>query len=90
MTSSLCSLLKLLSSSDSGLRPLLSSPTGQQFMSCKEAASFLKSYFGGNDGYQQRDGKTCSIQQAYALSSERVSILLILFLFFPQNLCEII
>ncbi|KAL9174538.1 hypothetical protein ABFS82_02G058700 [Erythranthe guttata] len=25
------------------------SPSGQQFMSCKEAASFLKSYFGGND-----------------------------------------
>ncbi|KAK6135442.1 hypothetical protein DH2020_030811 [Rehmannia glutinosa] len=45
------------------------SPTGQQFMSCKEAASFLKSYFGGNDANQQRDQKTCSIQEAYVLSS---------------------
>ncbi|KAI3445742.1 hypothetical protein Pfo_002407 [Paulownia fortunei] len=47
------------------------SPTGQQFMSCKEAASFLKSYFGGNGADQQRDQKTCSIQQAYVLSSEK-------------------
>ncbi|GFP98707.1 methyl-cpg-binding domain-containing protein 8 [Phtheirospermum japonicum] len=45
------------------------SPTGQQFMSCKEAASFLKSCFGGNDARQQTDQKTCSIQQAYVLSS---------------------
>ncbi|GER30066.1 methyl binding domain protein [Striga asiatica] len=45
------------------------SPTGQQFLSCKEAASFLKSYFAGNDTEQQREQKTCSIQQAYVLSS---------------------
>ncbi|KAL6515311.1 hypothetical protein OROHE_018943 [Orobanche hederae] len=42
-------------------------PTGQQFMSCKEVASYLKSYFGGNDA-RQRDQKTCSIQQAYVFS----------------------
>ncbi|XP_057804009.1 uncharacterized protein LOC131019482 isoform X1 [Salvia miltiorrhiza] len=46
------------------------SPTGQQFLSCKEAASFLRSYFSNNDAVQQRDQKTSSIQQAYALSSE--------------------
>ncbi|KAG8368658.1 hypothetical protein BUALT_Bualt15G0068600 [Buddleja alternifolia] len=47
------------------------SPTGQQFISCKEAASFLKPYFGGNDADQQRDQKTFSIQQAYVFSSEK-------------------
>ncbi|XP_020551480.1 uncharacterized protein LOC105169237 isoform X2 [Sesamum indicum] len=45
------------------------SPTGQQFISCKEAASFLKSYFGGVD--QQKDQKTCSIQQTSVLSFEK-------------------
>ncbi|PIN08876.1 hypothetical protein CDL12_18541 [Handroanthus impetiginosus] len=47
------------------------SPTGQQFMSCKEAASFLKSYFGRNDANQQRDLETCSIQQAHVSSFEK-------------------
>ncbi|KAK6156811.1 hypothetical protein DH2020_011059 [Rehmannia glutinosa] len=32
---------------------------------------FLKSYFGVNDANQQRDQKTCSIQEAYVLSSEK-------------------
>ncbi|GER55528.1 methyl binding domain protein [Striga asiatica] len=45
------------------------SPTGQQFLSCKEAASFLKSYFSGTEAKQEREQKTCSIQQAYILSS---------------------
>ncbi|KAK4438175.1 Methyl-CpG-binding domain-containing protein 8 [Sesamum alatum] len=48
------------------------SPTGQQFMSCKEVASFLKSYFGGAD--QQKDQKTCSIQQTNVLSFEKNAI----------------
>ncbi|KAL8521125.1 hypothetical protein ACS0TY_011607 [Phlomoides rotata] len=46
------------------------SPTAQQFLSCKEASWFLKSHFGNNDADQQRDPKTCSIQQAYVLPSE--------------------
>ncbi|KAL0422389.1 UNVERIFIED_CONTAM: hypothetical protein Slati_3261800 [Sesamum latifolium] len=41
-------------------------------MSCKEAASFLKSYFGGAD--QQKDQKTCSIQQTYVSSFEKNAI----------------
>lgn len=49
------------------------SPTGQQFVSCKEAATFLKSYFGGTDADQQRDKKTSSTQQAYALSSDMIA-----------------
>lgn len=56
--------------------PLLPSPTGQQFLSCNEAASFLRSYFGNNDADQQRDPKTSSIQQAYALSSEMVNVVI--------------
>lgn len=46
------------------------SPTGQQFISCKEVASFLRSYFEGNDADQPRDQKTCSIQQAYGVAIE--------------------
>ncbi|KAG6421983.1 hypothetical protein SASPL_118544 [Salvia splendens] len=46
------------------------SPTGQQFLSCIEAASFLRSYFSSKDADQQRNQKTSSLQQAYALSSE--------------------
>lgn len=34
------------------------SPSGQQFLSCKEAASFLRSYFGSNASDQPRDQKT--------------------------------
>ncbi|KAL3620941.1 hypothetical protein CASFOL_035853 [Castilleja foliolosa] len=49
----------------------LISPTGQQFISCKEAASFLKSCVGDNDAKQQTDQKTCSIERAYVLSSEK-------------------
>ncbi|KAL3814404.1 hypothetical protein ACJIZ3_015672 [Penstemon smallii] len=49
------------------------SPIGQQFMSCREVASFLKSYFGGNDADQHRDQKTCSIQHTYAVSSEKTA-----------------
>lgn len=46
------------------------SPTGQQFVSCKEAASFLNSHFRANDADQQKNQKTSSIQHAYALLSE--------------------
>ncbi|KAL2460424.1 Uncharacterized protein Adt_43844 [Abeliophyllum distichum] len=46
------------------------SPTGQQFISCKEATSFLRSYFEGNDADRPRDQKTCSIQQAYGVATE--------------------
>ncbi|KAH6773252.1 hypothetical protein C2S51_011656 [Perilla frutescens var. frutescens] len=46
------------------------SPTGQQFVSCKEAASFLNSHFRGDDADQQKDRKTSSTQHTYALSSE--------------------
>lgn len=47
--------------------PLIASPGGQQFMSCREAASFLKSYFEGN-------------ATDYTLSSEKVSILIFIFI----------
>lgn len=66
-------------------------------MSCKEAATFLKSYFGGTDADQQRDKKTSSTQQAYALSSDMVNIVIPYSLSFPEiskkfysNLCKTI
>ncbi|XP_073037457.1 uncharacterized protein [Primulina eburnea] len=47
------------------------SPTGQQFFSCQEAASFLKSYFGSSDADRPRDQKTFSIQQASVKSTAK-------------------
>lgn len=54
-------------------------------MSCKEAATFLESYFGSNDADQQRDKKTSSTQQAYALSSDMVNIVIPYSLSFPES-----
>lgn len=69
-------------------RFVIPSPTGQQFISCKEASSFLRSYFEGNDADQPRDQKTCSIQQAYGVATEVVSLLLCLYQFFLQFLLK--
>lgn len=49
------------------------SPSGEQFISCKEAAAFLKSYFGGGAADEHTDQKTGSIQQAYDISREKSS-----------------
>ncbi|XP_073045633.1 uncharacterized protein [Primulina eburnea] len=47
------------------------SPTGQQFLSCQEAASFLKSYFGSSDADLPRDQKTYGIQRACVESTAK-------------------
>ncbi|XP_051135586.1 uncharacterized protein LOC127254498 [Andrographis paniculata] len=47
------------------------SPSGQQFLSCKEAASFLKSHFGASAA----DQKTYSVQQTHNIPSEKGSSL---------------
>ncbi|KZV17768.1 hypothetical protein F511_01577 [Dorcoceras hygrometricum] len=47
------------------------SPTAQQFLSCQEAASFLKSHFGRSDADHSRDLNTFSIQHACAESAAK-------------------
>ncbi|XP_058191926.1 uncharacterized protein LOC131308899 isoform X2 [Rhododendron vialii] len=46
------------------------SPDGQQFASCKEASSFLQSYFGLNDASQQMDLMGDDNLQVYVLASD--------------------
>ncbi|KAI8532283.1 hypothetical protein RHMOL_Rhmol11G0201600 [Rhododendron molle] len=45
-------------------------PDGQQFASCKEASSFLQSYFGLNDASQQMDLMGDDNLQVYVLASD--------------------
>ncbi|KAK3027473.1 hypothetical protein RJ639_041079, partial [Escallonia herrerae] len=44
-------------------------PSGQHFVSCKEASSYLQSYFGCDDASQSMDQRTGSNQDAYAVAS---------------------
>ncbi|THG12892.1 hypothetical protein TEA_004649 [Camellia sinensis var. sinensis] len=46
------------------------SPSGQQFVSCKEAASYLQSYFGLNDASQPSNQMGGNNQQVFGLASE--------------------
>lgn len=46
------------------------SPSGQHFVTCKEAASYLQSYFGYNDTNQSKDQRTGTIQQSYIEASK--------------------
>ncbi|CAK9174036.1 unnamed protein product [Ilex paraguariensis] len=45
------------------------SPTGQQFVSCKEVSAFLQSHFGLNDASQPTDLMATSIHQAHKVAS---------------------
>lgn len=45
------------------------SPTGEQFLSCKEASSFLRSYFEAKNSNQSVDEGTCIVEQAGAVAS---------------------
>jgi hypothetical protein len=49
------------------------SPTGQQFISCKEAASYLQSFFGLRDAQWPSSQKGENIQQDYRLTSENLA-----------------
>ncbi|PSS02807.1 Methyl-CpG-binding domain-containing protein [Actinidia chinensis var. chinensis] len=46
------------------------SPSGQQFVSCKEASSYLQSYFGLNDATQQLNQTADNNQHVHAVTSE--------------------
>ncbi|KAG9135355.1 hypothetical protein Leryth_007135 [Lithospermum erythrorhizon] len=48
-----------------------SSPNGQQFLSCKEAALFLKSHFALNNARQLIDQRGFSMPQVYDITSTR-------------------
>ncbi|XP_027106250.1 uncharacterized protein [Coffea arabica] len=47
------------------------SPTGEQFLSCKEASSFLRSYFEAKSSNQPVDQGTSIVEQAGAVASRR-------------------
>ena len=51
----------------------VASPTGEQFLSCKEASSFLRSYFEAKSSNQPVDQGTSIVEQAGAVASRRVS-----------------
>lgn len=55
---------------------ILSSPTGQQFLSCKEVASFLESFFGLNNAERQDGDGGEDIQEDCIVATENVSIFL--------------
>ncbi|KAG2703861.1 hypothetical protein I3760_06G156300 [Carya illinoinensis] len=48
-------------------------PTGQQFVSCKDAASYLMSFFGPGDAQRSSSQKGENIQHAYRLTSENLT-----------------
>lgn len=49
-----------------------SSPTGEQFLSCKDVAAYLQSYFGPTDANQLMNQREDNIQQVFRISSESV------------------
>lgn len=59
---------------------MLSSPTGQQFLSCKEVASFLESFFGLNNSERQDGDGGEDIQEDCIVATENVSISVIIWL----------
>lgn len=52
------------------------SPSGQQFLSCKDASSFLRSYFEGKDSNQPMDQENFIVEQANAVASTSIAGLL--------------
>lgn len=52
---------------------IFSSPSGQQFVSCKEVSSYLQSIFGNCDVQLQISGRSENILQEQRVATENVS-----------------
>lgn len=61
---------------------IISSPTGQQFLSCKEVASFLESFFSLNNADRHDGDGGENIQEDRIVATENVSIICAFICFF--------